>query len=209
MWLYRLNHALGPVIGAYFRLGLEGEVSSIPPDGGFLVVPNHSSFLDPWMVGMAFPRLVRWLITNEWYDRSATARFFFKSFGTVPVRPRDPAGTISAVCDALARGDAVGIFPEGGISPDGRIRRFRGGVARMAARSGVPVIPVGIRGAFECLPKHRRFPRFRRVTIVVGAPVRFPGGPLAADPTDDEISAFLATLRAEVARLGGRELAEA
>ena len=206
MWLYRLNRALGPLIGACWRLGLEGEVESIPRSGGFLVVPNHSSVLDPWMVGMRFPRSVRWLITSRWYERSRTAHFLFTALGTVPVRPGDPAGTIDAVCAALGRGEGVGVFPEGGISGDGRVRRFRGGIARMAARSGVPVIPVGVRGAFESLPKQRRLPAFRRVTVVVGTPMRFPGAPIEVEPDKDALTAFLASLRGEVARLAERDL---
>jgi len=146
VWLYRLNHALGPVIGAYFRLGITGEVGSIPRTGAFLVVPNHSSFLDPWIGRNGVPRLIRWLIAREWYERSRTAHFLFRAFGTVPGPAGRPAGTVDAVCAALDRGDGVGVFPEGGVSADGRIRRFRGGIARMAARSGAPVIPVGVRG---------------------------------------------------------------
>ncbi len=206
MWLYRLNRALGPVIGACWRLGIAGEVESIPRTGGFLVAPNHSSVLDPWMIGMRFPRTVRWLITYRWYVRSRTAHFLFRSLGTVPVRPGDPAGTIDAVVEALEGGDGVGVFPEGGLSVSGRIRRFRSGIARMAARSGAPVIPVGVRGAFESLPSHRRLPRFRRVTIVVGAPMRFPGSPLDADPPRGEIETFVLALRAEVSRLSGKDL---
>ena len=76
----------------------------------------------------------------------------------------------------------------------------------MAARSGAPVIPVGVRGAFESLPKQRRLPAFRRVTVVVGPPMRFPGAPIAAEPPRDATSEFLASLRAEVARLAGRDL---
>ena len=206
MWLYRLNRALGPIIGAYWRLRIAGEIDAIPRTGGFLLVPNHASVLDPWMIGMRFPRTVRWLITRRWFERSRLARFFFTSFGTIPVRPGDPPGTIEAVCEALGGGDGVGVFPEGGISGDGRVRRFRGGIARMAARSGVPVIPVGVRGAFESLPKQRRLPAFRRVTVVVGKPMRFPGAPLDAEPPRDAMEAFLAALRAEVARLAEREL---
>lgn len=209
MWLYRVNRALGPVLGAYWGLGIRGAVESIPRFDGLLVVPNHSSFLDPWMVGMSFPRPIRWLITSRWYRRSRTSHFFFRAFGTIPVRPRDPSGTVRAVCDALGRGEVVGVFPEGRISEDGRIHRLRAGIALMAARSGAPVVPVGVRGSFESLPKHRRVPRPQRVTVVVGRPLRFPGSPVDGTPSEADANRFLASLRDEISRLSGRELADA
>jgi 1-acyl-sn-glycerol-3-phosphate acyltransferase len=78
----------------------------------------------------------------------------------------------------LDRGDCVGIFPEGKISPDGKIQRFRAGIALVAARSGAPVVPLGIRGAFDSIPRHRKLPRRGAITVHVGTPLRFADEPL-------------------------------
>lgn len=175
MWLYRLNRALGPVVG----------------------------LVDPWFLGMAFPRPIRYLITRQWYERSRAWRAVFGALGTVPVRAEDPRATVDAVCGILARGEVVGVFPEGRISRDGRLQRFRPGLAWIAARSGAPVVPVGIRGSFRSLPRHRRVPRPVRVTVHVGHPLLYPGAPSQGCPAPDESLHFQDAVFREVRRLVG------
>lgn len=206
MWLYRLTRAVGNVFAwPYWRLGIRGAVESIPREGPLIVASNHASFLDPWLLGLAFPRLVRYLINREWYERSPAWRAFFQAYGTIPVAPGDPEATIAAVCEALERGQAVGIFPEGAISRDGRMRRFRAGVSTIAARSGAPVLPVGLRGNFEALPRHGRLPRPSRVTVWVGEPLRFSGAPVAGAIPREVAARFLEDLQREIARLAGQD----
>jgi 1-acyl-sn-glycerol-3-phosphate acyltransferase len=205
MWLSRLNVALGPVVGLYWRLGLAGERESIPRTGPLLLASNHSSFLDPWFIALCFPRRIRWLITHEWYHRSPVWRQVFRAYGTEPVRGGDMRGTLEAVCRLLDRGDVVGIFPEGRISPNGRIGPFRRGLAVIAARSGAPVVPLGLRGNHDALPRHRRFPRPKRVTVVAGAPLSFPGAPHRRPPPRVESLRFQERLLREVCRLAGQE----
>lgn len=203
MWLYRLNHWVGPLLGLYWRLGLDGNVRDIPGDGPLIVCGNHSSFLDPWLIGMAFPRPVRYLITHRWYYKSRMWTGLFRAFGTIPVKERDPRGTIEQLCARLAEGDAIGMFPEGKISYDGRIQKLQTGVARLAANSGAPVLPVGIRGGFESLPRHCRFPKPSRVRIVVGVPMTFPGAPVDR-PDKQQIEAFNAELLRQLTTLSGK-----
>ncbi len=206
MWLYRLTRPVGNVFARpYWRLGIRGAVEAIPPEGPLVVASNHASFLDPWLLGLAFPRGVRYLINRDWYDRSALWRAFFRANGTIPVASRDPEATIAVVCEALARGQVVGIFPEGAISRDGRMRRFRPGVCAIAARSGAPVLPVGLRGNFAALPRHARVPRPSRVTVWVGAPLRFPGAPVRGPIPREAAARFLGQLRGEIARLAGQD----
>jgi 1-acyl-sn-glycerol-3-phosphate acyltransferase len=205
MWLYRLNHALGPLIGLYWRLGLEGAVESIPRRGPLLLLSNHASFLDPWLIGMAFPRYIRYLITNRWYERSPLWKGVFRAFGTEPMQTGNPRATIEAVCRVLSRGEVTGIFPEGRISDDGRIQPFRAGATRIAALSGAPVLPLGIRGNYRSLPRHRRFPRPVRVRVHVGEPMVFPGSPTNGPPPRTESVAFQVELLREICRLAGQE----
>jgi 1-acyl-sn-glycerol-3-phosphate acyltransferase len=78
----------------------------------------------------------------------------FREFGHVPVDRGDPlaaASTIDTDVAMLAAGKAVGIYPEGTRSPNGRPYRFRTGLARLALRSGEPVIPVGLVGTGQAL----------------------------------------------------------
>lgn len=206
MWLYTLNtRILGRFLGLYWRLALRGATDSIPDGSPILLTANHSSFLDPWFIAMAFPRPVRFLINSNWYYRNAAWNYVFESYGTIPVCANQPGGTIDRLCDALENGDVVGVFPEGRISADGNLQRFRSGVARIAARTGFPVMPLGIRGAHESLPRTRHFPKPTKVTIHAGEPIHFPGAPLLGDPLPSQIFEFNRILRAETARLKGVE----
>jgi 1-acyl-sn-glycerol-3-phosphate acyltransferase len=203
VWLYRLNRAVGPALGLYWRLGLRGAVETIPSTGPLIVASNHSSFLDPWLLGMVFPRRIRYLITHRWYYRSAVWTAVFRAYGTVPVRAQLPRDTVEAVCRHLARGEVAGIFPEGGVSHDGRLRRLRPGLAWIAARSGAPVIPVRIRGSFASLPRHRTVPRPVRVTVHVGSPLVYPGAGADGPPPFEASQAFQTRVLAALIRLGG------
>ena len=203
MWLNRMNVAAGVVIGLYWRLGLDGPKRNIPREGPLIVAGNHSSFLDPWFISLSFPRRLSYLITHRWYYRSKLWEFLFRAWGTIPVKERDPRGTIEQLCERLSRGDVIGMFPEGKISYDGRIQKLQTGVARVAAASGAPVLPVGIRGAYESLPRSRRFPRPSRVRVVVGEPVLFPGAPLER-PGREAIEAFNAELMRQLTELSGK-----
>jgi 1-acyl-sn-glycerol-3-phosphate acyltransferase len=183
---------------------LTGEVESIPKTGPAIVAANHSSFVDPWILGpFLFPRRIRFLITRLWYDKSPVWNFVFRSYDTLPME-RHAGATLEVARAALDAGDVVGIFPEGRISYDGRIRRFRSGVCHLAARTGAPVIPIGIRGAFESLPRDRRLPKRGTVTVRVGLPLRYPGSP-RDDISKQTLREFRDTLFAEVCRLAGQE----
>jgi 1-acyl-sn-glycerol-3-phosphate acyltransferase len=205
MWLYHLTRASRPLFGLVWRMELTGALDSIPRTGPAIVVANHSSFVDPWILGpFLFPRPVHFLITRLWYDKSPLWNFVFRSYRTIPMESHAGA-TLDASLAALAEGRIIGIFPEGRISYDGRVKRFRTGVCYLAAKSGAPVIPVGIRGAFESLPRSRRLPRRGRVRVEVGRPLRFPDSPRDDPPPRSDVREFRDRLFAEVCRLAGRE----
>ncbi len=154
---------------------------------------------------MAFPRPIRYLITDEWFYRNRWWRMFFEAFGTIPAQNRNPRATIQAVCEALGRGEVIGIFPEGSISSDGRLQPFQTGIARIAAMSGAAVMPVGIRGAFESLPRTRILPKRVRVRIHLGEPLRFPGALVGGSLDRDAAAGFVERLRGAVSNLSGQE----
>lgn len=208
MWIYRLIKAAAPVIGSYWRLSTAGAVERFPDDGPVLVAANHSCFLDPWLVTMINHRDIHWLTTRKWYDRSPAWRHFFDAQGVLPVQADDPQATIEVMCGALSRGQIVGIFPEGRISYDGKLQRFRPGLSRVAARTGAPVVPVGIRGSFESLPRTRRLPRPSKITIHYGEPRYFPHAPVSGPPPRAASVAFQQLIFDDILRLSGRQPAE-
>lgn len=208
MWLYRIGSALRPILKPvarlYWRTYLVGKVDSIPETGPLILAGNHTSFLDPYILGFMFPRPIRFFITRDWYDKSAIWRGFFRAFNALPVESTLEA-TVESVCRVLAKGDVVGVYPEGRISYDGRIQRFRSGICYFAARSGSPVLPLGIRGVFQTLPRTRRIPRPARIVVTVGSPMRFPESPRDTAPDVRSVLQFRDRLFREVCRLSGQE----
>lgn len=204
MWLYWATYLVGQALRPYWRLATVGDLRAIPREGPLIVASNHASYLDPWLIGFCFPRGVRFLISRDWYFRSKTWNAAFRTNGTIPVAA-SPSQTIEAVCSALNQGAVVGIFPEGRISPDGRVQPFHAGLARIAAVSGAPVLPLGIRGNHRSLPLHRRWPRPNTIRVHVGSPIVFPGGPIAGPPKREASEAFQLEVLRQVCSLAGQE----
>ncbi len=137
----------------------------------YILAPNHVSFLDPIVVQLAHPRHVTFLMTETIY-RVRTLRWFFRFWEAIPVpEDRAPGEALKTAFRAIRRGEVVGIYPEGQISPDGRLQEGKQGVAMIMSRTGVPVVPVAILGTYEVLPRRARFPRPGRIRVVFGDPI--------------------------------------
>lgn len=201
MWLYRTLQLARP-LRHLWPIGGAGPVP-LPREGGALLASTHASFLDPFFIGAVAPRPIRFLMTESWYRRSRLSRILFDGCGVIATATLTPAATIAAVVRSLAAGDLVCVFPEGLISDDGRIRRFRHGIGWMAAVSGVPVYPCALDGNHRSLPRDRRWPRFVPVEVRWGRPLRFPGGPRPR-PDPREVHRFVERLADEICRLAGR-----
>ena len=87
-----------------------------------------------------------------------------------PVDETHPAAAVQSAARVLASGNTQVWFPEGWRSPDGKLQRFQSGIGQLLLQSGAPAVPVWISGAFEALPRGRRIPRLRQVTVDFGLP---------------------------------------
>ena len=199
-WLYEANLAFSPAIRWFWKARVFGA-DRVPPSGPLLVAMNHASYLDPWFLGATFPRApIRWLINERWYYRSRIWTVAFRAWGVIPVATGHPVETVGRVVAALQTSDVVGVFPEGRISSDGKPSPGRSGVGWMAARSGVPVVPCGLRGSFQALPRQKYIPTRHPLELHIGEPMRFPGAPVPS-PKPAEIQAFVADLMGSIRQL--------
>jgi 1-acyl-sn-glycerol-3-phosphate acyltransferase len=166
-----------------FLLGCSMRVagaSRVPRDGPLLYIANHQSFLDPVLVGLSSPRHLRYLARKTLFRHAAFA-WFIKSFHALPVDQDGVAKEgLKAMLALLEAGHAGVVFPEGNRTPDGLMHEFMPGVQLLIKRGYPMVVPVGIAGAFDVLPRHRSIPLLAplflpatRATIgvVVGRPI--------------------------------------
>jgi 1-acyl-sn-glycerol-3-phosphate acyltransferase len=166
----------GPLMRALYNVKTKGA-ENIPRSGAAIIAPNHLSFIDPFFVALTCPRHVVFIGKAEYWDDWRT-RVFFEMAGGIPVRREDGAqaqSSLQAGVAVLRAGGLLGIFPEGTRSPDGRLYKGKTGAARMALEVGCVVIPAGLRGTRELLPKNAKIPGLGpTVSVSYGRPMRVP-----------------------------------
>ncbi|MGH7392381.1 MAG: lysophospholipid acyltransferase family protein [Candidatus Rokuibacteriota bacterium] len=200
--LYRLLRA--PVRAAlerFFDLRVDG-LAHVPARGPYIVAANHHNYLDGVVLAVTAPAPVGFLVMPRVWRATPLHPLLFRHLGSIPLRlDRPDAGGLRAALAALQDGRVVGIFPEGPFSVRGRLEPGLPGVALLALRSGVPVVPAGIRGTYEALAGRRlHVPRRHPLRVRFGAPRRFTAGGDAGRATrltvTDRIMADIADLLA-------------
>jgi 1-acyl-sn-glycerol-3-phosphate acyltransferase len=163
---------IGPVFKLFYPLEIKG-LENLPKEGGIILAPNHSSYFDPIHFGMAVPRNINW-IAKESFFNVWWLGWFFKITGCLSVNSEKPnIETIKKALLVLEQGEMLGIFPEGTRSRSGKLMNGELGVALLALRSGVPILPAAIDGAFEAYPPDAKFPKPRRIKLRLGKPLIF------------------------------------
>src|SRR5437588_9587995 len=146
----------------------------IPATGGLIIASNHQTYVDPFWISAPIKRTARYLAWAEAFNWPLVGPLL-SLFGAWPLQLEgsDPA-PIRRSIEWVRDGGAMVIFPEGGRGmPDGSMRKFKAGAVRMALESGVPILPVTIRGGEAVWPNTFRFPRFaKRIDIIYHPIVR-------------------------------------
>ncbi len=169
LWYSLLWNPCYAISRVLFRYRFMGK-ANVPLSGPVLLVANHQSNLDPVLVGMASPRQLKYLARQ--------GLFFFpfslwiRALGAVPIdRDRGALAGIRTTLKLLKENEAVLVFPEGSRTYDGRIQPMLPGFCLLARRSGATLVPVGIDGAFQALPRGAALPRLAEVSLVFGPPI--------------------------------------
>lgn len=173
--LYRLLRGLArPVLGRVFRLQVSG-IEHLPASGPYVLAANHSNYLDGVVLGAAVPRRIVFLVMPRVYHWTPLHPPFHRHVGSIPINLERPdPGAIKRALRVLEEGGVVGIFPEGPLSQNGRLVRGQPGVAVIALRSGVPVVPVAVRGTYEALAgRLLHVPRPYPLSVRIGEPLQF------------------------------------
>ena len=137
---------LGPLFKFAWRVRTEGLEHL--PSGGALIAPNHTSVLDSFFVPLVLPRRITYVGKAEYLDDWKT-RYIFPGLGMIPI-DRSGGDAATAALDTAARvlqsGQLFGIYPEGTRSRTGLLYKGHTGAARLALRTGCPIVPVGLIG---------------------------------------------------------------
>jgi 1-acyl-sn-glycerol-3-phosphate acyltransferase len=140
----------------------------LPRRGPLLLLSNHQSMFDPVLVGLSSRRYLSYLARRNLFEQPVLAPLI-RSLDAIPIDRNMGKDGIQAVIDALGRGRAVLVFPEGERTHDGTVQPLKAGVSLLVKRARCPIVPVGIAGAFAAWSRFRTWPR--------PSPLYLPPGP--------------------------------
>src|SRR5665213_2389379 len=179
LYWFLKNLVVGPFLLTVFRPWIVGR-ENIPKRGAVIFAGNHHSFIDSVFLPVVLDRHISFLAKSDYCHlggfKGFLSKTFFKGTGMLPIDRSGGKASEAALntgLAVLARGEQLGIYPEGTRSPDGRMYRGRTGVARMILEADVPVVPVAMIDTEKVLPAGRRIPKVRRIGIVFGEPLDF------------------------------------
>jgi 1-acyl-sn-glycerol-3-phosphate acyltransferase len=187
------------LVGLFNVIGAE----NVPRSGPVIICPNHSANLDPPMVPAFLPRGDSWSMAKSEYFKGGFITWVFRSYHSFPVvRHTADRIAIRRAFEILESGQALIIYPEGTRVESGVLAKPEPGAGFIAQRAACPVVPVGLTGTRECLPKGARWPRRTRVSITFGKPFivlkkRLDGTRITRDEAADAIMLEIAELLPE------------
>ena len=164
---------LSPIFKVLWKVKVNGA-EHIPASGPAIFCPNHTSVIDSFMLPLVLPRRISYVGKAEYMDSWKT-KYVFPAMGMIPI---DRGGgeaaerALSTAARVLDDGEFFGIYPEGTRARDGKLHRGRTGAARLALRTGAPIIPVGMKGTREIQPPDAKVPKpFKSCEIRFGRPI--------------------------------------
>ena len=173
----------------------------VPAAGACVLAPSHRSYLDTPFLACVTRRRIRFMGKAELWKYRWSGKFL-SALGGFPVdRTGADRAALRAAEAALAGGEPLGMFPEGTRRNGPVIEELHQGVAFLAARLGVPVVPVGIGGSETILARDRKVPKLNRVVVIVGEPIQPPARPPGASVRRGDVTALTEQLRVAVQQL--------
>ena len=169
--LYNIAKCIGWIIfKLIFRLKVTGQ-ENIPQDGPFIIVANHSSLLDPIILGVSVrPKVI--FIAAAYLFKIGWLGYMLRKFNSIPVQRENDIKAIKQSLKILKRGGVLGIFPEGGIDRQKNNLPVRAGAAYLATKIGVPIVPIRIKGADKALPRGAKFIRsLNKIEVEIKKPI--------------------------------------
>jgi 1-acyl-sn-glycerol-3-phosphate acyltransferase len=170
LWYGFLQVVCRLVATLFFQIRVSGR-ERVPREGGVMVLSNHQSHFDPVLIGLACDRRLNYLARESLFG-FPPFRWLIQSLDAIPI-DREGLGLagLKETLRRLKRGELVLIFPEGTRTPDGEVAQLKPGFSALAKRAGVPLLPVGIEGAYDAWPRRYLLPGLSTIHIQFGEPL--------------------------------------
>jgi 1-acyl-sn-glycerol-3-phosphate acyltransferase len=190
VWYRMVQFSVASLLAATGGLRSSGR-ENIPATGGVLLVSNHLSYLDVFVLGLLIPRHLNYVARSTLF--LPVLGFLIRSVGGFPIQ-RDGMGAsgLKETLRRLRNGGIVVLFPEGTRSATGAVGELKPGIAVLATRARVPVVPTALAGTMEAWPRWRPFPWVYPIRIHYGPPI------LPRDIADLAPEAVVALIRARI-----------
>ena len=172
-FIYRLAQKLSfGYLKIFHGIKISG-LQNVPKDGPFIVACNHASYIDPPAVGCKIPRNLHYFARSSLFFWPLG--LLIKKLNSIPVdRAQLDLSTLRKVLKILKEGNPILVFPEGTRTPNGEIQDAQKGLGLLVHKSGVPVIPARLHGAYDILGKGKIIPRVgRRLYLNFGKQIEF------------------------------------
>jgi len=180
--IYSISKLVIPPVYRLWIRKVEG-LENIPKDRAFILAGNHTSYFDVLLLPSIIllkSNVKMHALTNSYYWNNSITGFFLKKWECIPVYVNNEKNAkgknkkaLEKALEYLKNNEVMMIFPEGKRSHDGKLQKAYTGIAKLALKAKVPVLPCGIIGSNKVMPKGAAFPRFVRCEVNIGNPMHF------------------------------------
>ena len=170
-------------------------LENLPPKGPFLLCSNHQSYLDPILLGAVLP----WRIFCESFELG-TSEIFGQGFMRrlarwLRVIVLDPDANLVPAMRAgafgLKHGRVLMLYPEGERTNTGELTLFRKGAAILSIHAQAPIVPIAINGFYDAWPRHKKYPKFVDLQMMIGRPILPPPATEASEASYERLTSDL------------------
>jgi acyl-[acyl-carrier-protein]-phospholipid O-acyltransferase / long-chain-fatty-acid--[acyl-carrier-protein] ligase len=169
-----------------YRVRVFGR-ENLPREGGALLVPNHVTWVDAFLLMLTSSRPIRMVAWAANIERRPWIKRLANLFGVIPIDPTKPKLIVTALRtarEALKAGELVCIFPEGGLTRSGQVQAFKPGMMKILDGTGAPVIPVYLAGLWGSIFSFKGEKFFWKWPERIPYPISIHFGPAVAEPED-------------------------
>jgi len=166
MFYYVVRALCWLLLKIFWRMEIRG-IENLPESGGFIIASNHVSYLDPAVLVASLNRKI-YFITKKEVFKNIFVSFILKNLNAFSVdRENVDMLAFKKAINILREEKVLGIFPEGTRSSNGELQKLKLGAIKIAMKTGVPILPVGIIGTHKIYPRGIKFPILFKHKIII------------------------------------------